>query len=170
MWWRTRFRSNGGLLRSVKCIVVGSGSPRLSLERVGACYLALVEVAGEERGLLFDCGPGSTLRLYQGGYRSQVVDHVFLTHYHYDHMAVLGYFALTRWDHTPCPTPLHVHGPAGTRRIAEALFGLVYDHDTRIRTEHPMGQSIFARRGGIGPRPKPEVVATDMRLGEVVCR
>jgi ribonuclease Z len=153
----------------VKCIVIGSGSPRLSLERAGACYLALVGEVGRERGLLFDCGPGSTLRLFQGGYRSQVVDHLFLTHHHYDHLADLGHFALTRWDHTPCPTPLRVHGPAGTGRIAEALFGAggVYENDTRIRTEHPMGQRIFARRGGQGPRPKPEVVARDVVLGPV---
>src|SRR5688500_18769263 len=137
---------------ALRCIVIGSGSPRLSVERAGASYLVLVEEAGEEKGLLFDCGPGSTLRLFQGGVRSQVVDHLFLTHHHYDHMADIGHFALTRWDHTPCPTPLRVYGPTGTRRIAEALFGVVYENDTLIRTQHPLGQRIFARRGGKGPR------------------
>jgi len=153
----------------LRCVVVGSGSPRLSLERAGSCYLALVGEPGEARGLLFDCGPGATLRLFQGGYRAQEVDHVFLTHHHYDHIADLGHFALTRWDHTPCPTPLRVHGPPGTRRIVEALFGPggVYAPDIRIRTEHPMGQSIFARRGGRPPRPRPEVVADDVVHGLV---
>jgi ribonuclease Z len=154
---------------NLRCVVVGSGSPRLSLERVGACYLVLVGESGREEGLLFDCGPGATLRLYQGGFRSQVVQHVFLTHHHYDHMADLGYFALTRWDHTATPTALGVHGPPGTERIVRALFGPegVFDHDTRIRTEHPMGRSIFASRGGVLPRPKPEVCAHDAAHGVV---
>jgi ribonuclease Z len=151
----------------VKCIVIGSGSPRLSVERAGAAYLVLLEEQGEEVGLLFDCGPGATLRLFQGGFRSQVVGHLFLTHHHYDHMADFGHFALTRWDHTPSPTPLHVHGPPGTERIASALFGVVYENDTRIRTEHPMGQSIYAQRGGQGPRPKPQVLAHDVEHGVV---
>ena len=157
----------------MKVVVVGSGSPRLSVERAGACCLALVGESqtepGQAQALLFDCGPGATLRLHQGGFRSQHVDHVFLTHHHYDHMADLGHFALTRWDHTPCPTPLHVSGPPGTQRIAQALFGpgSVYETDNRIRTEHPMGQSIFARRGGKGPRPKPEIVAHDVPLGPI---
>jgi ribonuclease Z len=154
----------------MKVVVIGSGSPRLSTERVGACYLALVGEPDAQRGLLFDCGPGATLRLWQGGYRSQAIDHVFLTHHHYDHVADLGYFALTRWDHTPCPTALSVHGPPGTSRMVQGLFGPggVYETDNRIRTEHPMGQSIFRRRGGQGPRPKPKVQAHDVELGPVV--
>jgi ribonuclease Z len=154
---------------SFRCVVIGSGSPRLSRERVGACYLALVGESGHEEGLLFDCGPGATLRLYEGGFRSQVVRHVFLTHHHYDHMADLGHFALTRWDHTAQPTPLGVHGPPGTERIARALFGPdgVYDQDTRIRTEHPMGRSIFTSRGGALPRPKPDLRAYDAAHGVV---
>ena len=153
----------------VRCVVIGSGSPRLSLERAGACYLALVGQPDHERGLLFDCGPGATLRLHQGGFRSQRIDHVFLTHHHYDHIADLGHLALTRWDHTPCPTPLHVYGPPGTRRIVQALFGPggAYEPDNRIRTEHPMGQSIFASRGGTPPRPKPEILAHDVSHGAI---
>jgi ribonuclease Z len=155
----------------MRCYVIGSGSPRISLERAGACYLALV---GEDRGesaegLLFDCGPGATQRLFAGGFSSQTIGHVFLTHHHYDHMGDFGYLALTRWDHTPHPTPLHVYGPPGTVAIERALFGPqgVYTTDNRIRTEHPMGQSIFAARGGTLPRPKPDVRAHDVPHGPV---
>jgi ribonuclease BN (tRNA processing enzyme) len=153
----------------LRCVVVGSGSPRLSLERAGASYLALVEGHGQEQGLLFDCGPGTTLRLVQGGFRSQMVGHLFLTHHHYDHCADLGHFSLTRWDHTADPTPLSVHGPPGTEGLVSALFGPhgVYHQDARIRTEHPMGQSIFASRGGVVPRPKPDVRAHDVLHGLV---
>ncbi len=153
----------------LRCVVIGSGSPRLSLTRAGASYLVLVGEGDQRQGLVFDCGPGSTLRLFQGGFRSQEVGHVFLTHHHYDHMADLAHFALTRWDHTPCPTRLDVHGPPGTQQIVRALFGPggVYEHDGRIRTEHPMGQSIFAQRGGTLPRPKPEVVAHDVAHGPI---
>ncbi|MBI3972624.1 MAG: MBL fold metallo-hydrolase [Chloroflexi bacterium] len=149
--------------RMLRYVTAGTGSPRLSLARAGACHIALVE--GE--GLLFDCGPGATLRLFQGGFCSQSVGHVFLTHHHYDHMADLGHFALTRWDHTPHPEPLHVYGPPGTAGIARTLFGPqgVYWADSRIRTEHPMGRGIFAARGGTPPRPKPDVRAHDVAHG-----
>jgi ribonuclease BN (tRNA processing enzyme) len=149
----------------VRCIVIGSGSPRLRLERAGASYLLL---AGDD-GLLVDCGPGATLRLHQGGFRSQRISRVFLTHHHYDHVADLGHFALTRWDHTNWPSPLEVIGPPGTRQIVSALFGPhgVYAADNRIRTEHPMGQSIFAARGGTAPRPKPDVRGHDVPHGLV---
>jgi ribonuclease BN (tRNA processing enzyme) len=151
-----------------RCIVIGSGSPRLSVERAGASYLALVD--GE--GLLFDCGPGATLRLHQGGFRSQSIGHVFLTHHHYDHMADLGHLALTRWDHTAQPAPLDVYGPPGTERIERALFGPegVFRTDNLIRTQHPMGQSIFAARGGTPPRPLPDVRAHDVGHGVVVVK
>ena len=122
--------------------------------------------ARRARGLLFDCGPGATLRLFQGGFRSQDVGHVFLTHHHYDHLADLGHFALTRWDHTPCPARLDVHGPPGRERIAQALFGAgAYEPDARIRTEHPMGQQIFARRGGRCPAPGPRSSPTTSPTG-----
>jgi ribonuclease Z len=157
----------------MRCIVVGSGSPRLSVERAGACVLALVaptdEGAEGAGGLLFDCGPGATLRLFAGGFSSRDISHVFLTHHHYDHLADLGHFALTRWDHTADPRPLFVYGPPGTEAIERALFGPagVYATDNRIRTEHPMGQSIYAARGGTPPRPKPDVRARDVPLGPV---
>ncbi len=155
----------------MRCFVIGSGSPRISLERAGASYLALVPgseaVDGEVEGMLFDCGPGTTHRLFSGSFSSQAVGRVFLTHHHYDHMADLGYLALTRWDHTPHPTPLDVYGPPGTEAIVQALFGAqgVYATDNKIRTEHPMGQSIFAARGGTPPRPKPDVRAHNVPHG-----
>jgi ribonuclease Z len=149
----------------VRCVVVGSGSPRLTPERAGACCLVTVD----DRALLFDCGPGATLRLSRGGFPSQDVSHVFLTHHHNDHIADLGHLILTRWDHAPQPRPLWLYGPPGTAQIARALFGPdgVYDHDLRIRTEHPMGQSIFRARGGTPPRPRPEVHAHDVAHGVV---
>lgn len=155
----------------MRCFVIGSGSPRISLERVGASYLALVgDGIGSDKlaeMVLFDCGPGTTHRLFAGKFDSQAISHVFLTHHHYDHMADLGYLALTRWDHSSHPTPLHVCGPPGTEAIVRALFGShgVYATDNKIRTEHPMGRSIFAARGGTPPRPKPDVRAHDVPHG-----
>jgi ribonuclease Z len=157
----------------LRCIVIGSGSPRLSAERAGASVLALVaragDGAGRDEGLLFDCGPGTTQRLFAGGFDSDCISHVFLTHHHYDHMADLGYLALTRWDHTADPRPLYVCGPPGTEAIERAFFGPagVFATDNRIRTEHPMGQSIYLARGGTPPRPKPDVRARDVPLGPV---
>ena len=65
----------------MRCFTIGTGSPRLSVERAGACVLARVD--GE--GLLFDCGPGATLRLHSGRFSSQSIGHLFLSHHHYDH-------------------------------------------------------------------------------------
>jgi ribonuclease BN (tRNA processing enzyme) len=150
----------------MRYLMIGTGSPRLSLERAGPCQLALIG----DMGLLFDCGPGATRRLHQAGIALSSVHYLFLTHHHYDHMVDYAHRALARWDHTGQPAPLDVFGPPGTEHITRALFGPdgVYHADNIARTQHPMGQSIFRVRGGTPPRPLPDVRAHDVPHGLVI--
>jgi ribonuclease BN (tRNA processing enzyme) len=149
----------------VRYTLIGTGSPRLSLERAGTSQLAQV---GDDL-LLIDCGPGSTHRLKKAAVDLEAIRYLFMTHHHYDHIADYALFTLMRWDHSRDPQPLHVFGPPGTERITQALFGPggAFDPDITARTQHPMSQSIFAMRGGRLPRPRPEVRARDVPRGVV---
>lgn len=149
----------------MRYILLGTGGPRLSQRRRGTAHVVLFD----DDGLMIDCGPGTTYRLHEAGIAAERIRYLFLTHHHYDHIADYGHFALTRWDHTPQPSPLDVFGPPNTARITDLLFGTdgVYDGDILARTEHPMSQGIFAIRGGKLPRPGPEVRAHDVGQGLV---
>lgn len=149
----------------MRYLLIGTGSPRLSLDRAGTAQL--VEV-GSDR-LLIDCGPGCTHRLKKANIELQSIRFLFMTHHHYDHIADYALFTLMRWDHSRDPQPLHVFGPPGTERITRALFGPggAFDPDITARTQHPMSQQIFAMRGGTLPRPRLEVRARDVGHGLV---
>lgn len=145
--------------------LIGTGSPRLSLERAGTSQLAQV---GDDL-LLFDCGPGITHRLRKAGVSLEPIRYLFMTHHHYDHIADYAHLTLARWDHSRDPQPLHVFGPPGTERITQALFGPggAFDPDITARTQHPLSQTVFAMRGGKLPRPRPDVRPRDVPRGLV---
>ncbi|MBI3967801.1 MAG: MBL fold metallo-hydrolase [Chloroflexi bacterium] len=134
--------------------LLGTGSPRPRLDRAGTALI--VDTGGET--FLVDCGPGTTWRLLQANVSSLSIDRVFFTHHHFDHCADFGHFVLTRWDQGAGKvSPLEIYGPPGTVELTERLFGPngVYDPDITARTQHPMSQQIYARRGGELPRQPP---------------
>ena len=49
------------------------------------------------RHYLFDCGYGATNQMVAANVNPASVDHVFLSHLHYDHIADLPYFMITTW-------------------------------------------------------------------------
>jgi ribonuclease Z len=111
--------------------LLGTGSPALSIERFGPS--TLVE-AGNQR-LLFDCGRGATIRLWQLGIRPAEVTAVFLTHLHSDHVNGLADLWLTGWTFPAGArrlAPFEVYGPTGT---ADMMAHLTAAHaaDIRIR-------------------------------------
>jgi ribonuclease Z len=113
--------------------LLGTGSPNPSIERFGPS--TLVE-AGNQR-LVFDCGRGATIRLFQLGIRPAEVTAVFLTHLHSDHVNGLADLWLTGWTFPAGArrlAPFEVYGPTGT---AEMMTHLTAAHaaDIRIRLE-----------------------------------
>ena len=111
-------------------ILLGTGTPRPSIERFGAA--TLVNAGGKY--FLFDAGRGVTIRLNQAGITPDQIGHVFLTHLHSDHISGLDDLWITGWiwqrEH-----PIQVSGPAGTDNLVESLRH-AYVSDIIYRTEN----------------------------------
>lgn len=151
----------------MKIKLLGSGTPAPSLERQGSGYA--VEIGDDL--MVFDHGPGAHWRFLQAGYRARDVTHVFLTHYHYDHILDFPRLALTRWDHgAPDQAPLKVFGPNPLQQILDGFFGEAgaFGPDIYARTQSPASQSVFKVRGGNGPRPGPSFDSRQVAPGDAV--
>jgi ribonuclease BN (tRNA processing enzyme) len=120
--------------------------------------------------LMVDCGPATTYKMARMGISPKKVNHVFLTHHHFDHNVDLPCFALTRWDLCKgTESPLKVYGPPPTRSFVEQLFGRdgAFFPDWNSRVTHRVSIRIFQNRGGVPPRPAPAFEARDLEHGDV---
>lgn len=109
----------------------GTGSPFPDPKRSAPCT---VVVAGKQV-LLFDVGSGTPKQLARMSLSAGMVDHVFLTHFHSDHIDGLGELMMTRWAQRREDNRMAVHGPTGTSQIVEG-FERAYGLDTGYRTAH----------------------------------
>jgi len=116
-------------------ILLGTGTPRPSIERFGSATLVLV---GDQR-LLFDAGNGVSIRISQAGISADQIDHIFLTHLHSDHISGVDDLWLTAriWQRQK---PLPISGPEGTERFARHLMR-AYERDIHFRSNNK-AQSI----------------------------
>ena len=112
-------------------LVCGAGGPLPDTERSSACLLV---IAGQ-RVLLFDVGAGASRNMALAGIQPALVERVFLTHFHSDHIDGLGELATLRWAGGDWQTPLVVHGPDGVAEIVSG-FNLAYRRDQTYRTAH----------------------------------
>jgi ribonuclease BN (tRNA processing enzyme) len=104
----------------MRLTVVGCGTVVPEPDR--ACSSYYVE-HGETRALL-DCGSGAVQALARLGLPWERLTHLFLTHFHADHVGSLPglFFALRHGVHPPrISAPLEVWGPPGTRALFEGL-------------------------------------------------
>jgi len=115
--------------QNLKVTLLGTGAPRPVMERLGPSIL--VE-AGKEK-LLFDCGRGATMRLYQLKIPFDDLNALFLTHLHSDHIVGISDFYLTGWI-LGRSTPLRVWGPAGTADMMSHLEQ-AYQFDIHVRRD-----------------------------------
>lgn len=153
----------------MKITLLGTGTPTPSLRRAGSSYL--VEAAGEV--FLFDCGPGSQMRLLQAGFAPTQITQLFVTHWHYDHFADLPHHVLRRWDQGAGRIPeLPIYGPAPIEEIASLLFDEngVFGPDLAARTQSDLSIRIYEARGGQVPRQLPKPLITELATGAVVAR
>lgn len=141
LWTGIVSGSDGGELRVT---FLGTGAPRPSFDRYGPSIL--VE-AGDER-LLVDASWGLRERLLQAGSFDLItgIDHVLLTHLHYDHTIGLADLWLTGWLYGR-RTPLRIEGPVGTTAMMEATErAFRWDVDYRILVGVPRpGVAIEAK-------------------------
>lgn len=102
--------------QDLKVTLLGTGNPRPVMSRFGPS--TLVE-AGDQK-LLFDCGRGTTQRLYQVGIPFNDANALFLTHLHSDHTVGIPDLWLTEWI-MGRTVPLRIWGPAGTKEMISHL-------------------------------------------------
>lgn len=103
----------------MKLTVVGSGTAAPEPERVCSGYL----VEHEDTRLLLDCGPGVVHHLARFGLPWPTLDHLFITHFHNDHIGDLP-MLLFAMKHALRPSrtrPLSIWAPRGIR---ERLRGM----------------------------------------------
>ncbi|RKQ30371.1 MBL fold metallo-hydrolase [Oceanobacillus halophilus] len=123
----------------MKVTLLGTGSPVLSMERLGNS--TLVEV-GDER-LLFDVGRGAALRLDQIDISPGMIDKLFVTHLHHDH--TVGFADLLITAAVPDPRgnregDLQVWGPEGTENFVNSTIqAFEVDINTRKQVEGASG-------------------------------
>lgn len=150
-----------------KLLLLGTGTPAPLVHRAGSGYIVQ---AGDET-LLFDCGPGSARRLSEAGINPAEIDHLFLTHLHYDHCVDYAYLVLARWDQgVGHIAELPVYGPAPLAHMSTRLFAAdgAFGPDLAARTEHPGSHFIYEARGGVMPRKPPVPVVSELAHGDRV--
>jgi len=93
------------------------------------------------RPYLIDCGQGATHQMMRANIDPVEVNHVFITHLHYDHTADFPFFLISTWMGDRQTAPL-VMGPEGTADFVGHLFeGGAFDIDIRARAAYPKRQA-----------------------------
>ena len=133
----------------------GAGSPMMDENRGAPC----VAVIAGRRLFLVDAGPGAARSLILAGLPPSLIQKVFLTHYHSDHIGGLGEILLQRWAMSGARQPLPVAGPPGVEKIVEG-FRKVYSLDTGYRVEHH-GTAIMPQTGA-GSVAEPFIPSSDV--------
>ncbi|MFO8061065.1 MAG: MBL fold metallo-hydrolase [Bacillota bacterium] len=148
-------------------VLLGTGSPRPDPNHAGNSVL----IRADDDVLMFDCGPGATVRAVEFGFSPTDVDYLLFTHHHFDHNLDYGHLVLTRWDQGAGRIPdLRVYGPPPTERVTRLLFGRdgVFAADLVARTRSFSSRHKHVSRGGTLPREGLRVAARDVGSG-VVC-
>ena len=121
-------------------ITTGTGAPLPETNRVGPQTVVL---AGDQI-LVFDAGPGSTLKLEMSGVDVSSINGLFLTHYHSDHIGDLGELMLKRWASNVATKPLPIYGPVGLDQVVTG-FEMAYELDKGYRIDHH-GEDIMPEK------------------------
>ena len=113
----------------IRVTFLGTGAPRPSFERYGPSIL----VEAGEQMLLVDPSWGLRERIMQVGSFDLMtsIDHVLITHLHYDHTIGFTDLWLTGWLFGR-RVPLQVQGPVGTSKMM-GHFRQAYDWDIEMR-------------------------------------
>ena len=112
-------------------ILCGAGGPLPDTARSAPC---LVLIAGRSL-FVVDAGSGAARNLIAVGFAPPLVEGVFLTHFHSDHIDGLGELGLLRWTAGSKTLPLPVYGAEGVREVTQGL-NQAYRLDAVYRTSH----------------------------------
>ncbi len=150
----------------VRLHILGAGTPTPTPARFGTSFVAEVD----SELIMIDCGPATTHKVVKAGLWPTDIDHLFITHHHFDHVVDYPCFVLARWDQcSGKENDLRVFGPPPLEAVTETLLGEdgVYSSDWKDRVENPVSHRVFENRGGTLPRPPLKVIAKDIGVGKV---
>jgi ribonuclease Z len=160
----------------MRVVILGTSPPNSAI-RPGRAGTGVLVSSGDTH-VLVDCGPGVTRRLATAGVDLRNVDHVLLTHHHWDHLTDLPVFVMGRWERSAIGSAegqvlageLTILGPVPTERIVALWFGEdgILSGDIKTRTAVDMGQRIYAGIGAASPLDSPVPVARDVGPGPVL--
>ncbi len=131
-------------------LLCGAGGPLPDPVRSGPC----VAVVAGRTLVLVDAGSGGTRNLGRMGLAPGLVDALFLTHFHSDHIDGLGELATIRWAGAARTSPLPVFGPAGVEEVV-AGFVRAYQQDVAYRIAHHGPETVPPSGAGMTARPFP---------------
>lgn len=140
---------------AVRVFVCGSSSPLATRTRAKTC----IGVLANDELLLFDVGAGSWRNIENWGIPAQRLSHVFLTHFHSDHIADLDEANVQSWIFGR-PHPLVVAGPTGVDQVVDGYnraLALDYGYRNTFGTERVLPAAVAVMQSqaiapGIGQR------------------
>jgi len=106
--------------KGMTAVILGSGSALPDPDRGNPSQAVIID----DEVLVFDCGERTTVNLAKANLNPMRVEHLFITHLHWDHIADFGYLVMSTWN---CGRShaLKVFGPQGTKAMAEAsVYGV----------------------------------------------
>lgn len=142
-------------------ITTGTGAPMPDKNRAGP---QTVVVAGDQI-LVFDAGPGSTLKLEVSPVDVGAVDALFITHFHSDHIGGIGELMLKRWATGGRQQPLPIYGPTGVVDVVRG-FEMAYNSDSIYRIAHH-GKDVMPPTG-FGGEAHPFSLGSDLMSNKKV--
>lgn len=143
---------------ALRVLLCGTSSPMPLRASAKACTL----VAAGKKMFLIDIGPESTENLTLWRIPLADIEHVFLTHFHSDHIGELGEFNMQGWVQGR-RVPLQVHGPDGVEQVV-AGFNEAYALDRTYRNaHHDRGRGLLPLAAGAMTARR----ITDLKAGEI---
>ena len=118
--------------------LLGTGCPSVHPKRFGPANL----VTTKKAKILIDCGSGVTQRLIEAKVSSAIIDALFLTHLHSDHVVDLYQLIISSW-HSYRTKPWKVYGPKGTSKFVQATMN-AWKEERNLRIRYEQRPSIKA--------------------------
>ena len=130
--------------------IVGSGSPLPEEKRGNPCALV---IAGR-KVYVVDAGEGASEMIGRMGIDPGLIEVLFLTHFHSDHIGGLGSVNLQRWVAEGSSTPLRVFGPPGVEKVIGG-YNAAYELDRSYRVGHHGEDFVDPKIGAMLPEEFP---------------
>lgn len=105
-----------------RLVTLGSGSCDIVRNKAGASVL----IEKENTRLVYDFGRGVATRLVEAGLRQDDVEHIFISHFHPDHVTDLyPYLHGASWSQIDSRTKdINIYGPFGTKAFIEKMLSV----------------------------------------------